>query len=78
MELITLSGYRGRQYASSQYEELKEVQHDPQPVVQASGLAAIWCNSCVQEGLISAVCWKLHTRTNKSYSFLDKTEREEA
>ena len=64
MELITLSGLRGRQYASSQYEELKEVLHDPQPVVQASGLAAIRCNSCVQRGLISDVCWKLHTHIN--------------
>ena len=28
-ELITLSVLRGRQNASSQYEEVKEVQHDP-------------------------------------------------
>ena len=54
-ELITVSGLRGRQNASSQYEEVKEVQHDPQPVAQASGLAAIWPNSCVQKGLISSV-----------------------
>ena len=78
MELITLRGLRGRQYTSCQYKEVKEVQHDPQPVVHYSGLAAIACNSCVQKGLICSVCWKLHTRiTTKSYNFLGKTEREE-